>query len=166
MKVKKIVKILVCVLVIFFFIRLGAYMISPGSDSRAEYYRVNIPTSQIIPKITELKERYPDYKVYDLDQRGDSVEYIDKDPNSFFVYLPSVNCTAVCIIRQLNNEHLIGLKGVFTHPNLRGFEGLNNGELSREKNQKIKKSFETGVLNRIGTWERVDTGNSFFGLYF
>ncbi|MEN9917606.1 MAG: hypothetical protein RL662_42, partial [Bacteroidota bacterium] len=70
MNLKKIIRYLGIALGIFIFMYIGAYIISPGSYSQAQYYDLEIPENKIKERVANFKEYNPQYRFMRKDTLG------------------------------------------------------------------------------------------------
>lgn len=149
--------------ILYCLIFLSSCFVISGSYPYAEYYRFDIPRDSLILRVKELKKNNPQYNVITTLENGKEGIYPDHYNNNFYIcyfYIKSIRTTMHCVINVSNSESVknlpaeIGFSGVTTSDNFASWKTINTKELSKEENLKLKKVFETVILNKLGSWKK------------
>jgi hypothetical protein len=122
----------------------------------------DISVEQLVNRIDTFKNKYPEYKLIRVSSEGIYGEYPDtyeKNYYNLYFHFKDTDQTLHCII--LDEPTIIGLDAVSQGTNFGGWKDINTVELTREENDRIKKKFETEILNQLGKWKRVDDSEGF-----
>lgn len=149
--------------ILYCLIFLSSCFVISGSYPYAEYYRFDIPKDSLISRIKELKKNNPQYNVITTLENGEKEVLQDSCDGYFYCcyfYIKSIKTTLFCVINVSNNEKTkdlpteIGFVAITTSDNFASWKTINTKELSKEENLKLKKVFETVILNKLGSWKK------------
>lgn len=139
------------------FIRIFGHF--SGSYPYAEYYRFNISRNELINRINHFKEDNPQYILVTTDDQGKEIEYSDSYTDNFYhiyFYFKDTNETVHCFINtnDIKGGTFFGLDAISKGVNFGSWKVINTKDLSKERNNDIKKKFETEILDKLGSWQR------------
>lgn len=141
-------------LIISIFVMTSCDLFKAGSYPYAEYYTFDISREELMIKINEFRDKNPEYKLKrNTDGIGGSGYYY-----VVYFYLPSEKATIICVINVSNQVKEIpaeiGLTAITYSSNFSGWKRINTKELSKEKNDFIKRIFESEILDKLGKWKK------------
>jgi len=149
---------------------------SCGSYYYAEEYSTGMSCENFIKKLDEFKEKYPQYKCTQTNDKGETYEkgkyysYSIGSANietstrtdssmfySFYLHLSDIKADIHCVINvstqnpdKNNSNCIVQLTGVTYSHNWASWKTINNfKEISRKENKEIKRKFETEILQRL-----------------
>lgn len=134
---------------------------------KSEAYVINLNTkedsrivtsSDIVDFLFTFQNSHPQYQLININSKGEKYHYFsDKIENRreqymVFFYFEDIDMTFSCITEVTSrNNSLIKLYAVNKSTIFRHWERVNNyKEISRKTNKKIKKKFETEILDNLG----------------
>ena len=129
-----------------------------GSYPYAEYYTFNTYSKEsLIKRIDIFKEENPEYKLMKMSYNGELEEVMSRDTESgysLYFYFSDIDMTVHCVIKKgAGNPTRLGFTACSPGVNFSKWKDINK-ELPKEENAKIKKKFETEILNSIGGWSK------------
>ncbi|MDP4272529.1 MAG: hypothetical protein Q8909_20770 [Bacteroidota bacterium] len=149
---------------------------SCGSYYYAEEYSTNMSCDKFIKKLDKFKETYPQYKCTQTNDKGGTYEkgtyyYYSKSGGnietstrtdsstfySFYLHFSDIKADIHCVINvstqnpnTSDSNCTVQLTGVTYSHNWASWKTINNfKEISREENKKIKRKFETEILQKL-----------------
>lgn len=140
-----------------------AYIYQPGSYVGAEEYKLEDVTSkeEFLSKADSLKAIYPEYRAYCIDR--DTTELIDDSPDTheravyFCLKDGKVRMNMICIVVP-SEPGICRLKLFSVSRTVSGCSGwtdINSNALSDKENERIKRVFESEILDKLGRWSHV-----------
>lgn len=162
-------------LIIISILLLGCNLFKAGSYANSENYYISISDRELIEKIDLFKKQNPQYRYFSTDGNGNSYEpgYYDQirldgstirttnltDSATFYncyFYFSDIKARILCVVRLNNdNEKKTNLILVALRYDLNRSGGhFNNGDLSRKEEKKVKRKFETEILDKLGVMWR------------
>jgi hypothetical protein len=127
-------------------------LFNSGSYGNAEYYDFNFTTQELIHRVNEFKHNNPQFvtKIYsdESDQSGNFY--------NIYFYLEDEKALVYCILRtgknRKNDRAVLGFHYIESETNFSLDGRINTNDLSKDENQRIKKKFETDILDKLGKW--------------
>lgn len=127
---------------------------SAGSYSGSLEYEVNMSSSELIQRITQLKINNPNLNVWTENEDGElyNIDHVSGDFYSFYFKLP-INGNSVIVLtvidRRVSYPSILLLNSLTYSSNLGGFIKINSKKISKTERENIESSFEEYVLKRI-----------------
>jgi hypothetical protein len=137
------------VIIIFCLSVFSACFFGAGSYANAEYYTFEVSENELINNIDEFKKTNKEYT---------QVEFKDNLRDGFYAvyfFLPDKNTVLMCTINMYENNNEIpsamGLSSAYFYTDkFHPWKDINTKGISKEENKKIKKIFETEILDKLG----------------
>lgn len=143
-------------------IMLQSCVFSAGSYPYAERYKFQISRIELIEKIHKFKQDNPEYKLMTTTKNGNIEEVPDSIIGGFYdiyFHIKDESLTFHCFINMSveieDTPTELGLSGVTYSKNFATWQRVNTNDLTKERNEEIKKYFEEKILNRFGIWQRM-----------
>ncbi|MDR0206083.1 MAG: hypothetical protein LBI45_02340 [Bacteroidales bacterium] len=119
--------------------------------------KITLTTQNVIDIFYEFQSTYTEYQLISINDKEEKYHYFmanknyQFDPELIFFYFKDIDKTVSCIVEiSTRNNVLIKLYAVNEGVIFRKWKRINNyKEISREENRKIKKKFETEILNQL-----------------
>ena len=146
--------------IVLTFISSSCSFFSAGSYPYAEYYEFDVSRTELINTTKKFKEDHQGYKVMTTFEDGNRGELPDSLRNGFYRFYFNLgsDSTIFCIINMTDftkeRPVRIGLVRLSTSRNFASWKTVNTNEFSRQENKKIKRIFETEILDSLGTWRK------------
>ena len=123
-----------------------------GSYPNAEYYTFDISCDSLISEIKKFKLKNPQYILTEFPDSQNELDIYT------FYFTLKKDTTILCVINPnslKDKKHaILGLDCASLSPWKSQCKRINTKDLSEKDNTRIKKLFETEILDKLGKWER------------